>query len=37
MRNTMLSIRALQGLMHIIRRLELVVDFISTSKMTIRV
>jgi hypothetical protein len=37
MHNTMLSIRVLQGLMHTIRRLEQVVDFRLTSKMTIRV
>ena len=36
MRNTILSIRVLQGLMHTIR-LEPLVDFRSTSKMTIRV
>ena len=35
--NTILSIRVLQRLMHTIRRLELLVDFRSTSKMTIRV
>jgi hypothetical protein len=37
MRNTILSMRVLQGLMHTIRRLELLVDFRSTSKMTIKV
>ena len=37
MRNTILSMRVLQGLMHTIRRLELLVYFRSTSKMTIRV
>jgi hypothetical protein len=30
----MLAIKILQGLLHIIRRLEQVVDFRSTSKMT---
>jgi hypothetical protein len=37
MHNTILSIRVLQGLMNTIRRLEPLVDFRSTSKMTIRV
>ena len=37
MHNTILSIRLLQGLMNIIRHLEPLVDFRSTSKMTIRV
>ena len=37
MHNTILSLRLLQGLMNTIRHLEPLVDFRSTSKMTIRV
>jgi hypothetical protein len=37
MHNTILSIRVLQGLINTIRRLEPLIDFRSTSKMTIRV
>jgi hypothetical protein len=37
MHNTILSIRVLQGLMNTICCLEPLVDFRSTSKMTIRV